>query len=41
VDKKHWGKFPTWDYSKSFNTDSFSYAEVKESDSVFMRWKVC
>ena len=41
VDKKHWSKFPTWHYSKVFNTDTFTYEEVKDSESVFMRWKVC
>lgn len=41
VDKKHWSKFPGFaKFSKTFNSDSFSYAEVKESDCVFMRWKV-
>lgn len=41
VDRKHWSKFPSFaKYSKAFNTDSFSYTDVKESDSVFMRWKV-
>ena len=41
VDKKHWSKFPSFSkFAKNFNSDSFSYADVKDSDSVFMRWKV-
>lgn len=41
VDRKHWGKFPTFEpYLKTFNTDDFSYDKLKESDEVFMRWKV-
>ena len=41
VDRKHWGKFPTFEpYLKTFNTDDFSYDKLKQSDEVFMRWKV-
>ena len=41
VDRKHWGKFPTFEqYLKKFNADDFSYDRLKESDEVFMRWKV-
>ena len=41
VDRKHWGKFPTFEpYLKTFNTDDFSYDKLKQSDEIFMRWKV-
>ena len=41
VDRKHWGKFPVFEpYLKTFNADDFSYVKLKESDEVFMRWKV-
>ena len=41
VDRKHWGKFPTFEpYLKTFNADDFSYDKLKQSDEVFMRWKV-
>lgn len=41
VDRKHWGKFPTFEpYLKNFNSDDFSYDKLKQSDEVFMRWKV-
>uniref|UniRef100_A0A8C7K9C8 GID complex subunit 4 homolog n=1 Tax=Oncorhynchus kisutch TaxID=8019 RepID=A0A8C7K9C8_ONCKI len=41
VDRKHWGKFQAfYQYAKSFNLDDFDYEELKNSDFVFMRWKV-
>lgn len=40
VDRRHWGKFLAfYQYSRNFNSDSFSYRELKETDYVFMRWK--
>ncbi|XP_076366360.1 glucose-induced degradation protein 4 homolog isoform X1 [Tachypleus tridentatus] len=40
VDKKHWSKFLSFfQYSKTFNCDSFDYDELKNTDFVFMRWK--
>jgi len=40
VDRRHWGKFLAFNqYSRSFNSDSFSYEELKQTDFVFMRWK--
>ncbi|OQV11926.1 Glucose-induced degradation protein 4-like protein [Hypsibius exemplaris] len=40
VDRKHWGKFPSFlRYSKTFNNDGFSYDEVQNSDYIYMRWK--
>lgn len=42
VDIKHWKKFGAFSthFSKTFNSDSFDYAELRNSDFVFMRWKV-
>lgn len=35
------GKFLAfYQYAKSFNSDDFDYAELKDGDYVFMRWKV-
>lgn len=35
------GKFQAfYQYAKSFNSDDFDYEELKNSDFVFMRWKV-
>lgn len=35
------GKFQAfYQYAKSFNSDDFDYEELKNSDYVFMRWKV-
>ncbi|XP_002738992.1 glucose-induced degradation protein 4 homolog [Saccoglossus kowalevskii] len=40
VDRKHWGKFLSfYQYAKTFNSDSFTYEELKNTDFVFMRWK--
>ncbi|KAI0241393.1 Glucose-induced degradation protein 4 [Lamellibrachia satsuma] len=41
VDRKHWGKFLSFNYqfAKRFNTDDFNYSDLKETDFVFMRWK--
>ncbi|KAG0722042.1 Glucose-induced degradation protein 4 [Chionoecetes opilio] len=40
VDKKHWGKFPPfYQYTKTFNSDTFDYSVLKDSEHVFMRWK--
>ncbi|GAU98374.1 hypothetical protein RvY_09529 [Ramazzottius varieornatus] len=40
VDKKHWSKFGSFGpYSRTFNTDTFDYKTVTESDFVYMRWK--
>ncbi|CAK8692448.1 glucose-induced degradation protein 4 homolog [Clavelina lepadiformis] len=40
VDIKHWKKFASFSqFSKTFNSDSFDYAELHNSDFVFMRWK--
>jgi len=40
VDKKHWSKFNAFhQYAKTFNSDTFSYENLKETDYVFMRWK--
>lgn len=41
VDRKHWSKFPSFfPFLKTFNSDDFSYDKLKDSDVVFMRWKV-
>ena len=42
VDVKHWKKFNSFNnhFSKTFNSDSFDYTELRNSDFVFMRWKV-
>uniref|UniRef100_A0A3Q2PM41 GID complex subunit 4 homolog n=1 Tax=Fundulus heteroclitus TaxID=8078 RepID=A0A3Q2PM41_FUNHE len=41
VDRKHWGKFQAfYQYAKTFNSDEFDYDELKNSDYIFMRWKV-
>ena len=41
VDRKHWGKFPAFrQFAKTFNSDDFQYSPLKETDHVFMRWKV-
>ena len=36
------GKFLSFNYqfAKHFNTDDFNYSELKDTDFVFMRWKV-
>jgi len=35
------GKFASFNqFSKTFNTDEFSYDDLKNADFVFMRWKV-
>uniref|UniRef100_A0A8C4NK25 Glucose-induced degradation protein 4 homolog n=1 Tax=Eptatretus burgeri TaxID=7764 RepID=A0A8C4NK25_EPTBU len=40
VDRKHWGKFLSfYQFAKVFNSDDFNYAELEQSDFVFMRWK--
>ncbi|XP_047737307.1 glucose-induced degradation protein 4 homolog isoform X1 [Hyalella azteca] len=40
VDKKHWGKFPSfYQYTKNFNGDSFDYEALKDSEFIYMRWK--
>lgn len=40
VDKKHWSKFGSFeDYTKTFNSDSFNYTNLRASENVFMRWK--
>ncbi|KAL5018541.1 hypothetical protein ScPMuIL_004263 [Solemya velum] len=40
VDRKHWGKFLSfYQFAKTFNSDSFDYEELKNTDFVFMRWK--
>lgn len=41
VDRKHWGKFaPFRPFMKTFNSDDFSYDQIRGTDYVFMRWKV-
>ena len=42
VDIKHWKKFNSFNnhFSKTFNSDAFDYSELRNSDFVFMRWKV-
>ncbi len=40
IDKKHWGKFLSfYQFAKDFNSDSFDYEALLQSDYVFMRWK--
>ncbi|CAL1542804.1 unnamed protein product [Lymnaea stagnalis] len=42
VDKKHWGKFESFNNgncAKNFNSDNFDYDALKASDFVYMRWK--
>ncbi|XP_064406291.1 glucose-induced degradation protein 4 homolog [Halichondria panicea] len=40
VDRKHWSKFPAFGpFIKTFNSDDFSYSQLEETNSVFMRWK--
>ena len=40
VDKKHWSKFhPFHQFSKVFNSDSFDYSQIENTDFIFMRWK--
>lgn len=40
VDRKHWSKFVQfYQYSKTFNCDSFDYNQLIHQDFVFMRWK--
>ncbi|XP_063445302.1 glucose-induced degradation protein 4 homolog [Mytilus trossulus] len=40
VDRKHWGKFLSfYPFAKNFNSDSFDYEELNNTDFVFMRWK--
>lgn len=40
-DLKFQGKFQAfYQYAKTFNADDFDYEELKNSDFVFMRWKV-
>ncbi|XP_056143640.1 glucose-induced degradation protein 4 homolog isoform X2 [Lampris incognitus] len=40
VDRKHWGKFHSFNkYTKSFNSDDFDYEVLNNSDYIFMRWK--
>ncbi|KAL8616896.1 GID complex subunit 4, VID24 [Nucella lapillus] len=40
VDRKHWGKFLSfYNFSKTFNNDTFDYDELDRTDYVFMRWK--
>ena len=35
------GKFQAfYQYAKTFNSDEFDYEELKNSDYIFMRWKV-
>lgn len=35
------GKFQAfYQYAKTFNSDDFDYEELKNSDYIFMRWKV-
>lgn len=35
------GKFLSfYQFAKTFNTDDFDYEELKNTDFVFMRWKV-
>jgi len=35
------GKFQAfYQYAKTFNADEFDYEELKNSDFIFMRWKV-
>lgn len=35
------GKFQAfYEYAKTFNSDDFDYEELKNSDYIFMRWKV-
>ncbi|KAF6723632.1 Glucose-induced degradation-like protein 4 [Oryzias melastigma] len=41
VDRKHWGKFQAfYQYAKTFNSDEFDYEDLRNSDYIFMRWKV-
>lgn len=39
VDRKHWSKFESFNghYAKTFNTDTFDYEAVPDTDFVFMR----
>ncbi|XP_027898682.1 glucose-induced degradation protein 4 homolog isoform X1 [Xiphophorus couchianus] len=40
VDRKHWGKFQAfYKHGKTFNSDSFDYKALENSDYIFMRWK--
>ncbi|CAG9829214.1 unnamed protein product [Diabrotica balteata] len=40
VDRKHWSKFSLFSqYAKTFNSDSFDYKALADTDYVFMRWK--
>ena len=40
--KKIKNKFSSFsNYSKTFNNDDFDYEQLKNSENVFMRWKVC
>lgn len=35
------GKFQAfYQYAKTFNSDDFDYEDLKNSDYIFMRWKV-
>lgn len=41
IDRAHWSKFEHFseNYSQTFNLDSFSYGDLKDSDYIYMRWK--
>ncbi|KAM7350335.1 glucose-induced degradation protein 4 homolog [Cochliomyia hominivorax] len=40
TDKAHWSKFQAFEeYQETFNSDSFDYNRLANSDYVFMRWK--
>ncbi|RWS30955.1 glucose-induced degradation protein 4-like protein, partial [Leptotrombidium deliense] len=40
VDRKHWSRFlPFYQFSKTFNSDTFDYSQLDNTDFVFMRWK--
>nr|CAB3249010.1 glucose-induced degradation protein 4 homolog [Phallusia mammillata] len=40
VDIRHWKKFLSfYQFSKTFNSSGFDYANLRNSDYVFMRWK--
>lgn len=40
MDRKHWSKFPSfYQYTDNFNSDSFDYEALRNSDFVYMRWK--
>lgn len=41
VDKKHWNKFKAFaPYAKNFNSDTFDFEALRDTNLVFMRWKV-